>query len=139
MRAMSLSYKLALLMADPVAKFHTRQMTPENKTDEIHTLPKTINEVRITINTFIKKHRPRMQILLVNAGDILLLLPSWKLGPSADEGLAKHVSGLCIPTVSGGLPSLLLHDLGEQKYVLDRERIARIPDIFSFADHTYAT
>ena len=133
---MSLSHKLALLMVEPVAK------SPVNKTDDqtlIHTPPKTLKEVRVTINTFFKKHRPRMQTLLVNAGDVPLLLPSWKLGPSADEGLAKHVSGLCIPTVSGGLPSLLLHDLGEQKYALDRERIARIPDIFSFAGHTYAT
>jgi hypothetical protein len=139
---MRLSYKFALLMANPVAKFHMRQTIPENKTDDqtlIHTSIKTIKELHVTINTFIGKHRLRMQTLLANAGDVPLLLPSWQLGPSADEGLAKHVSGLCIPTISGGRPSLLLHDLGEQKYALDRERIARIPDIFSFADHTFAT
>jgi hypothetical protein len=129
-------------MADPVAKFNMHPTTPENKTDDqtlIHTPPKTIKELRGTINAFVEKHRPRMQTLLANAGDVSLLLPSWKLGPSADEGLAKHVSGLGIPTDLGGQPSLLLHDLGEQKYDLDKERIARIPDFFSSAAHTYAT
>lgn len=30
-----------------------------------------------------------------------------------------------------GRPSLLLHDLGEERNDLDRERVTRIPEIFS--------
>jgi hypothetical protein len=77
-----------------------------------------------------------MQVLVKNAKNLPSLLPSWQ--PLTDE-LAEHISGLRIPTVSGGQPSLLLHDLGEVKDDLDRDRITRIPDIFSFAYHTCVT
>lgn len=40
---------------------------------------------------------------------------SWELEPSVDKELTKHISGLCIPTLSSGWPSLLLHALGAEK------------------------
>jgi hypothetical protein len=80
-----------------------------------------------------------MKTLVENAKHVPSLLASWKPGPSADKDLAKHISELCIPTASDGRPSLLLHDLGEERNDLDRERVERIPDIFSFANHTCVT
>jgi hypothetical protein len=78
-----------------------------------------------------------MRYLVKNADDIPTFLPSWIPNLPTDEDLAKHIANLRIPAVSGGRPSLLLHDLGEENSNLDRDRTARIPDIFSFAYHTY--
>jgi hypothetical protein len=78
-----------------------------------------------------------MQELVKNAKHVPSLIPSWKPGPSADKGLAEHVSKLCIPTFVGGQPSLLLHDLGEERTDLDQRYAAHIQNIFSFATHTY--
>jgi hypothetical protein len=115
--------------------------TPENKTNPLddailqHTPSKPGEEIDSVIDDFLEKHRPRMKALVENANHIPSLIPSWKLDDSADELLAKHVSELCIPTVSGGQPSLLLHDLGEERTGMDKQRAARIPHIFSFASH----
>jgi hypothetical protein len=67
------------------------------------------------ISQFLDECRPRMQELVKNAKHVPSLLPSWTPGPSADKKLAKHISGLGIPTVLGRQPSLLLHDLEEEK------------------------
>ena len=91
------------------------------------------------IDKFLNQCRPRMRELVKNANHIPSLLPSWESSGSSTDELAKHISGLGIPTVSSGQPSLLLHDLGEEKDDLDRDRIARIPEIFSFAYHTCVT
>ena len=73
------------------------------------------------------------------ANDIASLLPSWKPKQSADATLKRHVSELHIPAV-GGRPSLLLHNLGEERTELDKNRISRIPDIFlADGQHTYVT
>jgi hypothetical protein len=77
-----------------------------------------------------------MQMLVKEANHLPSLLRTWK--PEL-ENLAEHISELRIPLTSGGQPSLLLHDLGEEKDELDRDRIRRIPDIFSFANHMYVT
>ena len=55
----------------------------------------------------------------------------WKPIAPANEKLAEHMSGLGIPTLSSGRPSLLLHDLAEEKDSLDSDRAQRIPKIFS--------
>ena len=87
------------------------------------------------VNNFLEKCRPTMQKLVTNANHLPSLLPSWKPGPSADKDLAAHISTLHIPTGSDRAPSLLLHDLGEVKGGMDKERMARIPQIFSFGSH----
>jgi hypothetical protein len=115
-------------------------MTDPLGDDALHHTPAMPDaEFDAMINKFLNDCRPTMRKLVENAKNIPSLLPSWKLSPSADPNLAQHISELCIPTVSGGRPSLLLHDLGEEKSNLDRDRIARIPHIFSFASHTCVT
>lgn len=47
------------------------------------------------------------------------------------------MSKLCIPAIGGNRPSLLLHNLGEDKTELEKERISRIPRIFRPEEHTY--
>ncbi len=74
----------------------------------------------------------------MNANDIPSFLPSWQPEPSADDALKQHMSKLCIPAVRGNRPSLLLHNLGEDKTRLEKERISRIPDIFCSGEHRYA-
>jgi hypothetical protein len=74
----------------------------------------------------------------MNANDIPSLLPSWKPGQFADDTLKRHMSELQIPAVRGR-PSLLLHNLGEERTKLDTDRISRIPDIFLPEQHTYVT
>jgi len=75
-----------------------------------------------------------MAQLIKNATDVTLLLPTWK---GAVPAIADHVSNLKIPTVHGGWPSLLLHDLGRKSSAADVERFERIPEIFSFTRNTY--
>jgi hypothetical protein len=84
------------------------------------------------VNAFLDKCRPKMRKLVENAHDVSLLFPSWKL-PNADKDLAEHVAKLAIPVVSGGRPSLLLHNLGEKTPSDSRG----ISEIFSFAHHTF--
>jgi len=77
-----------------------------------------------------------MQKLVENAHDIPLLLPTWK--PSAENIFAEHISKLCIPTIGTGLPSLLLHGLGEDnQYGLGED--SRIKDVFSIISHMCVT
>jgi hypothetical protein len=103
-----------------------------------HTPTKPTEEVDAIISEFLDRCRPRMQVLVKNANHVPSLLPSWKPNTSIGK-LAEHISGLAIPIVRSGQPSLLLHDLGEEKDDLDKDRIARIPDIFSFGYHTCVT
>ena len=79
-----------------------------------------------------KKCRPAMKRLVKKAYEIPSLIKSWSPGPSV---LADHVSGLHIPTIKGQ-PSLLLHDLGEEK---DGTRKKLIEEIFSPTKHTCVT
>jgi len=71
-----------------------------------------------------------MQKLVKKAKHVPSLLPSWKPEFPIDVNLAKHISELHIPTVSGR-PSLLLHALGEEGGLYD-DRIARV---FSLEKH----
>lgn len=80
-----------------------------------------------------------MRELVEKADHIPLFLPLWEPKSVTDENFAKHISGLCIPFVSCGRPRLLLHDLREEMSDLDKDRTARIPDIFAFACNTYVT
>ena len=96
------------------------------------------DHLAFNIDNFLDKCRPRMKALVEWTYQGLSLLPSWKLEPSADSNLARHVSELHIPILSNGRPSLLLHGLGEEKDHLDRARSARIPGIFT-ERHTCVT
>jgi hypothetical protein len=117
----------------------TRPKTPENHPGCLslqHTPPKRREELDSDIKSFLDDCRLQMQKLVKEANHLPSLLPTWKGG---HEDLAEHISKLGIPLISGGQPSLLLHDLGEEKDKLDRDRTERIPDIFSFANHRYVT
>jgi hypothetical protein len=122
-------------------------LTLSNTTDETdpfcddtfhHTPSKPPADFDAAIDKFLNECRPRMRQLVKNAKKISSLLPPWNPG-SLNKDLEKRILQLQIPTVSSGGPSLLLHDLGEEKSSLDTERIARIPDVFSFAKHTWVT
>ena len=104
----------------------------------LHTPTLSFGDIHDKISEFLTTHRPTMRDLVANAHDVPSLLPSWK-PKSEDNELAMHISKLSIPTISGGRPSLLLHDLGEGKDSLDKARIARVPAIFAFHHHTYVT
>ena len=84
-----------------------------------------------SIWVFLNDCRPAMETLVSKAGDIPSFMPSWKPSTSMDPRLSDHIRQLNIPRDKGGLPSLLLHDLGEEKSDLDRVRASRIPSIFS--------
>lgn len=75
-----------------------------------------------------------MQELVQKAHNVSSFLPSWPPPDDTDATFAKHIEGLAIPSVDE-LPSLLLHDLGEKKDDLDKERIERIPLVFSINRH----
>ena len=79
-----------------------------------------------------------MRQLVMNANKTPSLLPSWKPDQIVDDTLERHLSELHIPTVRGR-PSLLLHNLGEERTKLDTNRISRISDIFLHEQHTYVT
>ena len=73
-----------------------------------------------------------METLASKAGDIPSFMPSWTPGPmDSVPHLEDHMLRLKIPQDKSGLPSLLLHDLGEEKSDLDKLRASRIPGIFS--------
>jgi hypothetical protein len=86
-----------------------------------------------------EKYRPQMREFLRKAKDTESILPLWTPKYSSDDRLSKHISDLRIPTTSSGQPSLLLHDLGEERDDLDEDRVKRIPQIFSFTHHTCVT
>ena len=96
-------------------------------------------EVDELINQFLEKCRPRMRDLVSMANETSSFLPIWEPKKHIDPRFRKYIRSLQIPVVSGGQPSLLLHNLGVESRQMNRERAARIPHIFSFAKHTYVT
>jgi len=76
--------------------------------------------------------------LIMSANDPPLLLPSWKPDQIANDTLERCMSELHIPTVRGR-PSLLLHNLGEERTKLDKNCDLQIPDIFLHGQHMYVT
>jgi hypothetical protein len=100
-----------------------------------HTPPKPREKLDNMISEFLDKCRPKMHELVKKAVDGSSLLPTWIPERAPSKEFADHMTELCIPTVSGGQPSLLLHDLGEERY-LDREHIRRLRNIFSLDSHT---
>lgn len=97
-----------------------------------HTAEKGKKDFQDSIQVFLDDCRPAMETLVSKAGHIPSFMPSWTPGSSMDPRLSDHILRLNIPQDSkGGLPSLLLHDLGEEKSDLDKLRASRIPGIFS--------
>jgi hypothetical protein len=133
-------YFCAARVADPSLQVSPITPDPSDSPSLKHTPVKASKEeFDHVIDSFLTKCRPTMRALVEKAGDVPSFLPSWEPPSFADEELSRHVSGLRIPVVSSGRPSLLLHELGEEKSKLDKDRTARIPAIFSFSHHTYVT
>ena len=81
--------------------------------------------------------RENIRWLLNNAGDVSSLIPSWVPGQSVDFGdkdFVDNIAQLAIPVVNQ-VPSLLLHDIGEERMHLDEEQAERISRVFSFSNH----
>ena len=72
-----------------------------------------------------------METLVSKAGHIPSFVPSWTPYSSMHPRLSDHIRRLNIPQDKGGLPSLLLHDLGNEKSDLDRLCASHIPRLFS--------
>ena len=84
------------------------------------------------MKSFIDDCRPRMQSLVAKPSDVWSLLPNWRAGGSPNEKLHNHIANLRIPTVTGGRPSLLLHNLGEGE-----GEDERLQHVFRFNTHVY--
>ena len=78
-----------------------------------------------------------MKELVMSANNFFSSLPYWEPDPSADA--VFNISKLCMPAIGENRPSLLLHNLGENKTNLEQERILRIPSISRRQEHTYVT
>ena len=96
-----------------------------------HTPARPKQDTSEKIEQFLDKYRARMQELVKQASRGESPFSLWKPIAPANEDLAEHILGLGIPKLSSGRPSLLLHDLAEEKDTLDRDRAQRIPKIFS--------
>jgi len=92
---------------------------------------KSKQDFQDAIQLFLNDCRPAMETLVSMAGDIPSFMASWTPSSSMHPSLSDHIRRLNIPRDKGGLPSLLLHNLGEEKTDLDRLRASRIPGIFS--------
>jgi len=92
---------------------------------------KSKKDFQDSIQLFLDDCRPAMETLVSMAGDISSFMASWTPSSSMHPSLSDHIRQLNIPRDKGGLPSLLLHNLGEEKSDLDRLRASRIPGIFS--------
>jgi len=100
-----------------------------------HTPPRPRSETETAVRQTLDEYRPKMKELVTSARNVTPLIPSWQLpgteGYPANEDLAEHIQQLAIPSVDGA-PALLLHHLGEAITAQDRQRMERIPQIFSF-------
>ena len=103
-----------------------------------HTPEKDMKDFEDSIQEFLDECRPGMETLVSKAGDIPSFMPSWAPGPmDSVPHLSDHILRLKIPRDKGGLPSLLLHDLGEEKSDLDKLRASRIPGVFCNMHNTW--
>jgi hypothetical protein len=125
----------AARLADPSLPVTPTTPDPNISPTFKHSPDKPLEEFQHAVDDFLTKCRPRMQELVSNAGDLPSFFPTWKPKPGTDEGLARHISTLCIPAVSDEQPSLLLHGLGEENDI-DK---SRIQTVFSLSTHTYVT
>lgn len=101
-----------------------------------HTPPRPRLEMETAVRQTLDGYRPKMKELVVSAPSISSLIPSWSLqgrAHPANKDL-EHIRQLAIPCVNEA-PDLLLHHLGEERNEQDRQRMERIPDIFSFPPH----
>lgn len=98
---------------------------------------KTRKQMQDDIVQFVDQRRENIRQLLNNAGDISSLIPSWVPGQCVDSGdkdFVDNIVQLAIPVVNQ-VPSLLLHDIGEERTHLDQEQAERISGVFSFKRH----
>jgi len=98
---------------------------------------KTRKQTQDEIVQFVDHRREKIRQLLNNAGDVSSLIPSWVPGQCVDFGdkdSVDNIAHLAIPVVNQ-VPSLLLHDIGEERTHLDQELTKRISRVFSFSNH----
>jgi hypothetical protein len=98
---------------------------------------KAREEMQDEIIQFLDERRETVRLLLNNAADVSSLIPSWKPEQGiefGDKDSRANVLQLAIPAVNQ-IPSLLLHDMGEQRAHLAQEQAARISRVFSFSNH----
>lgn len=98
---------------------------------------KTRKQMQDEIVQFVDQRRENIRQLLNNAGDVSSLILSWVPGQSVDFGdkdFVDNIAQLAIPVVNQ-VPSLLLHDIGEERTHLDQEQAERISRVFSFSNH----
>jgi hypothetical protein len=105
-----------------------------------NTPSKPVAEMKGKIKDILDRYRPKVTSLVEKAG-VVPLLPTWiprtRSGGLADTNFKQHVEQLAIPNVQGA-PSLLLHDLGSAKSVMDKTQADFVPDIFSLHHHMCA-
>ena len=87
---------------------------------------KSKKDFQDSIQLFLDDCRPAMKTLVSKAGHIPSFMASWTPSASMDPRLSDHILRLNISQDKGGLPSLLLHDLGEEKSDLDKLRASHI-------------
>jgi len=90
-----------------------------------------------SVKAFLDDCRPAMQTLVSKAGDVPSFMPLWTPDLSMNPPLSDHLSQLNIPQDKHGLPSLLLHGLGEEKW--DKLCASHISNIFSDNNDTCVT
>jgi hypothetical protein len=121
------------LSLDLLTEFSTRRLGVQNPFTNIFqpTTEKPKKDFQDSIQLFLDDCRPAMETLVSKAGDVPSFMPSWTPGSSMNPLLSDHIRQLSIPKDKGGLPSLLLHDLGNEESDLDKLRASHIPRIFS--------
>jgi hypothetical protein len=98
---------------------------------------KTKHEFDFELKQKLDEFRPKMRELVQKAGDVSSLIPSWRTHRDFDQKeMAEHVAQLQMPSMVGR-PSFLLHDLGEEKTKMDRDRLARVSDVFRLDEDVY--
>ena len=113
------------------------QSSPNTQGGLRDTSERTRTQIQDEILEFVDQRREKMRQLLENAHDVSSLIPSWVPGHSnhlADADFVDNISKLAIPVVNQ-VPSLLLHDIGEERTDLDQEQAERISRVFSFSNH----
>jgi hypothetical protein len=105
-----------------------------------HTPSKPLAAYRDTVHEILKEYRPKIRALIAKVG-FQSLLPTWipktRSSSPLDTEFREHVKNLAIPAVRGE-PSLLLHDLGTEKSVIDQKQAEHVANIFSLHSHTCA-
>jgi hypothetical protein len=138
---MSLTYLVLHFILDHGILVSREPQTPPKKATKPSSFDKTPfktkQEFDSNLNRKLDSLRPRMRELVQRAEDVSFLIPSWRPGPDFDQSTAEFLSGLQIPDFPVNQPNLLLHNLGEVKTNMDRERQVHMQNIFHLSKTMY--